>query len=87
MTWLTDRLTALGWTRDDAKWFWGQLLSGMTLITTGVLDMRVVGDYVGIHLSDVVVHRIVAVCIFVLWLSGKMSTSQLFGKGNQGERK
>lgn len=81
MTKVADFFTSLGWSRDDAKWFWAQLLSGATLIVSGVLDVGMVADYVGVHISDVTVHRIVAFCIVVLWLAGKMQTSRLFGKG------
>lgn len=68
-----------GITRDSVLFLWGKILSALTLIVTGVLQIQSVADFVGIHLTEVDAHRIWAVAVVVLYLSGQYSTSSLKG--------
>jgi hypothetical protein len=79
---LSSLFTSLGWSRDDAKWIWGQVVSAAAAIASGVFDLSYWASYIGIHLSVTQVHIITVVAVFILWLSGKMATSNLFAAGN-----
>lgn len=73
-------LTRYGVTRDDQKLFWSQLVALAGLIVSGTLDVTSLGHYLGIAVSLTLLHRILAGCTAILWLSGRLSTSPLFGK-------
>lgn len=79
---LSNFFTNLGWSRDDAKWIWGQIVSAAAAIASGVFDLPYWASYVGVHLSTTGVHVITVLAVAVLWLSGKMATSNLFGLYN-----
>lgn len=78
MTQLRAWLIHLGLSRDDAKWFWLQLVGVATLITTGALDLTSLGNAVGMHLSAVWLHRVFALCSAIVWVSARLSTSPLY---------
>jgi hypothetical protein len=83
MSWLERLglvLTRLGLSRDDAKWFWLQLVGVATLVTTGALDLTNLGNYVGMHLSAVWLHRVFALCSLIVWLAARFSTSPLYNQ-------
>lgn len=74
-------LTRLGFSRDDLTWFWAQLVAGAGLVFSGLIDVPTVAAKVGLYITPTEVNWIMGACIMILWLGGKMSSSQLFGKG------
>ena len=62
----------LGWTRDDVKLVWGQVISGALLVTSGVIDLSA-------YVTPAHLHLIQTAAIAVLYLSGKMGNSGLPG--------
>lgn len=77
---LANFFNSLGWTRDDAKWVWGQIVSIAALIVSNVFDVHYWAGYIGINLSVTELHVITVVATAVLWLSGKMNSSNLNSK-------
>jgi hypothetical protein len=69
-------MAILNLTRDDLKWAWGYLVSGASIV---LLDQTAIGAYLG--LSTIAIHWVIAVCIVVLFVSGKLGTSPLPGSG------
>lgn len=67
----------LGFTRDDAIWWWGQWLGAAAAIASGVFDLSYWAQYVGIPLSPIGAHIITVIAVGSLWLSGKMNFSHL----------
>ena len=78
---LGSYFTSLGWTRDDAKWFWLQIVTVATLISSNVLDLPYWAGYLGIPLSTRELHWVQAITAIVLWVSARSATSALPGKG------
>lgn len=76
-------LTRHGVTRDDEKLWWSQIVALAGLIVSGTLDVTSLGHYLGIAVSLTLLHRILAGCTAILWLSGRLSTSPLFGKDEE----
>ena len=77
---LTNWLITLGLTRDSMVWLWSRLAAVAALIASGALDIGGVSTYLGLHLPPTGQHWVTAVCVIVLWLSGKMDSSPLPGK-------
>ena len=62
----------LGWTRDDVKLVWGQVISGALLVTSGVIDLSA-------YVTPAHLHLIQTLAIAILYLSGKIGNSGLPG--------
>lgn len=77
---LVNCFTNLGWSRDDWKWTWGQLVGVAALIVSGVFDVQHWAEYVGLHLTVVQVHIVQATSGAILWLSSRMTASNLPSK-------
>lgn len=70
--------TALGWTRDDAKWMWTQIGAlAMTVLAVQETGLRAAFAYVQIPIGDAGIHRILAGAVLLALVGGKMSMSQL----------
>ena len=74
---LASLFQSLGWSRDDAKWLWGQVCSVALLLLSGVFDISYWATYIGVTISDIAIHRILIIAVVVLWVSGKMDSSHL----------
>ena len=71
-----------GWTRDDAKWGWTQLVAFAAIILSAGYDGAFVIElfsYLGIHVGTTFAHWVVAISAVVLWISGKFDASSLPG--------
>lgn len=77
---LTNLFTTLGWSRDDWKWTWGQIVGVAGLILTGVFDVQHWIEYLGLSISTQHLHWVQAAAAFVMWLSGQMNSSGLYSK-------
>lgn len=67
-------------TRDDAKWWWLQVLGFASLIAANVANLPAWFAYIGVPLTDVSIHRISAAAAVALFLGGRYGTSPLDGK-------
>lgn len=76
---LTNLLMSLGLTRDSGVWFWGRVVAIAALVSSGAIDLPWIGDYLGVHISETAIHWITAICVVVLWFSGKFDASPLPG--------
>lgn len=74
---LTRLLIRLGFSRDDLLWIWLQTVSVAGLISTNVFDMPYWLGYLGLTVSPLVLHWIMAAAALVLWISGHYHTSPL----------
>ncbi len=68
-----------GFTRDDAKWVWGQWLGAAAAIASGLFDMNYWANYLGFQVSPKVEHIITVIAVASMYLSGKMNASKLPG--------
>ena len=66
-----------GWSRDDWKWLWLQIVPVAALISSNVFDVSYWMGYLGIPLSPTALHWIFALSALVLWVAGKMDSSRL----------
>lgn len=76
---LTSLFLKFGWTRDDAKWLWIQILTLGTLISSGVFDLASWFTYIGVPVTEITIHRILAVVAVILYIGGKFDKSSLPG--------
>lgn len=74
---LSTQFAKWGWTRDDAKWFWSRLVAVALAIATGAADPTGLFAQAGIALSPTWQHRIMLVCLIVVWIAGKQDSSRL----------
>lgn len=74
---LTQLFIKLGWSRNDAKWAWLQIVSVAGLISANILDLHKVAAYIDVPLSDSWVHRISAAAAAVLFIAGNYHASPL----------
>jgi len=77
---LTALFLRLGWTRDDQRWLWMRLIAAASLIASGVIDVPYWAAELGVALTPVWLHRIQALAVALLWMSGQYSTSSLPGR-------
>mgnify|MGYP001601851370 FL=1 len=71
-----------GWTRDDARWGWTQLVAFAAIILSAGYDGEFIIKglaYLGIHVGTTFAHWVVAISAGVLWISGKFDASSLPG--------
>lgn len=76
---LSQVLQKFGFTRDDATWVWAQAVGFAALIAANLTNLPAWAVYVGVHLSDLQVHRISAVAAVILYLGGRYGSSTLPG--------
>ena len=76
---LANLLIKLGWTRDDWKLVWLQVVAVASLITSNVIDLTYWLGYLGLPVSTTFVHWVMVLAIIILWIAGKYSTSPLPG--------
>lgn len=74
---LTALVIRLGWSRDDLKWHFTQLLTVAGLIVSGVIDLPYWATYLGLPLSTRGEHWIQVVAVVLLYLSGRYNASLL----------
>lgn len=74
---LTQLFIKLGWSRNDAKWLWLQVVSVAGLISANVLDLHKAAAYIDVPLSDSWIHRISSLAVGVLFLAGRYHASPL----------
>lgn len=72
-------LMSLGLTRDSGVWLWARIVAVAAIVAAGGVDIVNVGDWLGFHVTDVWAHRVTAICVAVLWISGKYDSSPLPG--------
>lgn len=77
---LTNVFLSMGINRDHWSFLWGKILSIALLINSGVFDLSMQAQYLGIHLSPTGAHWIQALAVVALYISGQYSTSDLPGK-------
>jgi hypothetical protein len=83
LTFLGKIFTFLGWSRDDWKWIWTQLVAAMGLVTLGAVDVPMwVMFLFGVTMSTTAIHWVQFVCGVIFWVSGRMATSPLYGRNN-----
>lgn len=76
---LTNFFITLGWTRDDWKWFWLQIVTVAALITSNVFDIQYWATYLGVTLTPTILRWIQALSALVLWISARNQASTLPG--------
>ncbi len=74
---MSKLITNLGLRRDQGVWLWLKLLSVAGMIGNGAISLPYVTEYLGLAVSPIWQHRITALCVALLWLSGTMDTSPL----------
>ena len=74
---LTNLFIKLGWSRDDFKWLFLQIVAVAALISSNVFDVPYWADYLGVPLSPTALHWIFGISALVLWLSGRYNSSPL----------
>ena len=74
---LANLFIRFGWSRDDWKWLWLQILTVAALISSNVFDVNYWCNYLGIPMTPLVLHWINALSALILWLSARNATSQL----------
>lgn len=77
---LTNLFISRGWSRDDLKWFWLQIVAVAGLVSSNVFDVPYWMAYLGIPLSPKALHWIFALVALVLWIAGKYDASSLPSK-------
>lgn len=77
---LTNLLMALGLTRDSKVWLWSRVIAIAYLVAAPGTDLIGIAGWVGIPLSPVWAHRLVALAIVTLWFAGNYDASKLPGK-------
>lgn len=83
---LTKLFVSFGWTRDDLKWVYLQLVSVAALIASGVFDLVYWCDYLSIPCSPVAIRWVQAISAFVLWVSARNASSKLPGVTNPTDK-
>ena len=71
MTILAKGLERVGLTRDSTIWLWTQIVSLSILLSTGVVDIKM------LELPEQWNHRILVACGVIAFLAGKLSMSPL----------
>ena len=66
-----------GWSRDDYKFIWAQIVSICALVVSGLFDITYWGNYLSIPISPTLLHWIMAVSAFVLWVSARHSSTTM----------
>lgn len=74
---LANLFIKLGWSRDDAKWLWAEIITVAGLISSNVFDVPYWMAYLHIPLSPTALHWIFAICALVLYVAGKHDSSPL----------
>lgn len=74
---LTNLLIRFGFSRDDLTWLWLRLVTVAGLISSNVFDVPYWMAYLGIPLSPMALHWIMATAAVVLWLAGRYNASPL----------
>jgi hypothetical protein len=74
---LTNLLIKFGFSRDDAIWFWLQVVSVAGLISSNVFDVPYWAAYLHVPLSPTALHWIFAVTALVMYVAGRHDTSPL----------
>lgn len=78
---LTNLFISLGWSRDDLKFYWIQLIGGIVsvagLIADNAFDVSYWAKYVGIPLSEHGLHVILAAAMGVVWIASRARRSSL----------
>lgn len=74
---LTNLFIRWGWSRDDWKWLWFQIVSVAAIITSGLFDVPYWCDYLGIPLSPLTLRWITALSALILWVSARHSATTL----------
>lgn len=77
---LANLLISLGLTRDSQIWNWSRVIAIAWLVVAPGTDLIGIAGWLGIPLSPVWAHRLVAAAIVVLWFSGNYDASKLPGK-------
>ena len=68
----------LGWSRDDWKLWWAQIITVAALIASNVFDVSYWYTYLtGAVLPALVLHWILGLAAFVLWISARHSSTTL----------
>lgn len=75
---MIEFLKTVGVTRDSALFLWSRIVSLAVLIATGVLPL----DQIGLPLTDAQKHTVMVVAGLIAYLSGKLATSPLPGRGD-----
>lgn len=70
---LSNLLISYGLTRDSFIWFWSRVSAGALLIVSGVVPLD---NYISPKWQKV----LTAICVIIIWLSGKYDSSPLPGK-------
>ena len=78
MTYLTALFTRLGWTREDKKWLYLQVVGAATLITTNTTNLPAWLAFIGVHATPVDIHRLEMLATLILAIAGHFRTSPLF---------
>lgn len=76
-------LANLGWTRDDWKLVWAQVVFGAGLVLQGVFDIHQFAlDYFGLNISAREIRWFMLLCGIVTWIAAKQGNSGLPGKND-----
>jgi hypothetical protein len=75
---LTTLFTRLGWTREDRKWLYLQVVGAATLIVTNTTNLPAWFAFIGVHATPVDIHRLEMLAAVILAIAGHFRTSPLF---------
>lgn len=78
---LTNMFIWFGWSRDDLKWFWLQLVAGVVglagLIADNLLDVKYWVDYLQLPIGTRGLHWIIAGAAAIGWIANRFKRSPL----------
>ena len=77
MNFLDTAIVRLGFTRNDASWFWAQLLGLAAVITSNTVDIPAWFARLGITVTPTELHWISVVAAALLYFGGRYGTSPL----------
>ena len=78
MNYLTALFTRLGWTREDRKWLYLQVVGAATLVLTNTTNLPAWFALIGVRATPVDIHRLEMLATIILAIAGHFRTSPLF---------
>jgi hypothetical protein len=79
---LSKLFISFGWTRDDLKWVYLQVVAVAALITSGAFDIPYWCGQLSIPCPPTMIRWVQALAALVLWISAQNASSKLPGKIN-----
>lgn len=78
---LTNLFIWLGWSRDDLKWFWIQLVAGLVagagLIADNLINVQYWVTYLGLPIGERGIHWVIFLAGAITWIAARSKRSAL----------